>query len=127
MAKKKTAKKKSTRKGGVNKTAEVKQYFSEHPNAKPAEVSEELGKRGIEVSANYVSNIKSKSGLSSNGRKRKRAKKKAAKQTTARQDMGQAGGAMMQAVELVMKAGVKEAKQLVDSAGKVVDRVRKGK
>lgn len=46
-------------KDGVNKTAEINKYLAESPNASPKEVAEALSARGIEISAAYVSTIKS--------------------------------------------------------------------
>lgn len=44
----------------VNKTQAVLQFMKSHPSAGPKEVSETLGKEGIDVSPAYVSGIKAK-------------------------------------------------------------------
>lgn len=66
--------------------------------------------------------------------KKKSAKKKASKKgkatreknaaTEPLEDVKQAGDLMFQAVELVMKAGTKEAKQLVNMAADMVKKIR---
>jgi hypothetical protein len=42
----------------VNKTQAVREYFKANPKAKNQEVVNALAKKGIEISANYVGNIK---------------------------------------------------------------------
>ena len=62
MAKKKSVRRSvraSKSEDGVNKTQEIKDYMREHHGAGPKEVASELNKKGIEVSAQYVSTIKS--------------------------------------------------------------------
>ncbi len=44
----------------VNKTQAVREYLKANPTAKNQDVSNALGKKGIDVSANYVGNIKAK-------------------------------------------------------------------
>lgn len=48
-------------KAAINKTQAVKQYLAVHKQAKPLQVAAALKKEGIDVSAGYVANIKSKS------------------------------------------------------------------
>jgi hypothetical protein len=122
MAKKKAA----TKKREVNKTAAIKEYLAQHVNAAPAEVSEELKKKGIDASPAYVSTIKSS--MKSKGKaKSKAGGRKAAKGTSPVQDMKHAGELVFHAIDLVMKAGIKEATALVEMAGKMVDRVNEKK
>ncbi|EMI17047.1 hypothetical protein RMSM_06034 [Rhodopirellula maiorica SM1] len=52
------AKKKSS---GVNRAKAIRDYYKAHPNAKPLQVSAELKKQGIDVTAQYVSTIRSNS------------------------------------------------------------------
>ena len=59
MAKKEKA---APKKREVSKSQEVKDYFATHSGAGPKEVSEALGKKGIDVTPAQVSNIKSKAG-----------------------------------------------------------------
>ena len=56
-------------------------------------------------------------------KKRKSPRKKAA-ESEPLEDVKQAGDLMLQAVELVMNAGAKEAKQLVNMAADMVKKIR---
>jgi hypothetical protein len=71
MAKKKKV---APKKREVNKTQEVMKYLAAHRGAGPVEVSEALGKKGIDVTPAYVSTIKSKAskGKKTAGRKRRK-------------------------------------------------------
>ncbi len=53
MAKKKSA--------GVNKSQSIREYSKSHPSHKPKQIAEELGKKGISVSPQFVSTILSTS------------------------------------------------------------------
>jgi hypothetical protein len=44
----------------VNKSAEIRGYLDEHPNAGPTEIVAALAEKGVEVTPSFVSNIKSK-------------------------------------------------------------------
>jgi hypothetical protein len=46
------------KKPDVNKAAEIRKYFASHPDAKGVDVVEALKKKGIDVSAAQVSNVK---------------------------------------------------------------------
>jgi hypothetical protein len=89
----------------------------------PTEISQELAKRKIKASPAYVSDIKSKTKSGAAPGKRGR-KKKATVDSSPSQDMAQAGQLMMSAIDLVVKAGYKEARSMIDMANKMVDRVR---
>jgi hypothetical protein len=52
------AKKKAKIKPLVNKSKEVRKYMKAHPGVQNKEISEALTKRGIKISAGYVSTIK---------------------------------------------------------------------
>jgi hypothetical protein len=121
MAKKTAAAKKRE----VNKTAAVKEYLAKHPTAGPSEVSDALKKQDIDVTPAYVSTIKSS--LKSQGKAKPKSGRGAAKGTTASEDMKHAGELVFQALDLVMKAGYKEASALVEMAGKMVERVNEKK
>ncbi len=45
---------------GVNKSQSIRDYYKSHPKAKNSEVVQALAKQGIETTANYVSNLKTK-------------------------------------------------------------------
>jgi hypothetical protein len=83
-----------------------------------------LTKRGIEVNAGYVSSIKTADKASRKKSKRKGRRKLPKQNTSPTQDVMHAGELMIQAVDLVMKAGYKEAKSLVDVAGRMVNKIR---
>ena len=100
-------------------------------------MSARLAKKGIDVSEGLISNVKyavvanqkkttnKKPAL----RKKKVAKKrkavrKRATRTKPLEDVKQAGELMFHAVELVMKAGAKEAEQLVNMAADLVKKIR---
>lgn len=59
------------KKGGVNKTAAIKDYFQSSPNATPREVASALNEKGLKITPQYVSTIKSKLGLGGGGNGRK--------------------------------------------------------
>jgi hypothetical protein len=48
------------KKNGVNKSQAVREYLKANPKARNLEVVDALAKKGIEISANYVGNIKAK-------------------------------------------------------------------
>lgn len=121
------AKKKTTKKREVNKTAAVNQYMAQHPTAGSTEVSVELKKQGIDVSPAYVSSIKSSQKAKAKAKSTAGRGRKAAKGTSPAQDVKRAGELVYQAIDLVMKAGIKEATALVEMAGKMVDRVNEKK
>ncbi len=61
MAKKKASGVNRAKATGVNRAKAIRDYYQSHPNAKPLQVSAELKKQGIEVTAQYVSTIRSNS------------------------------------------------------------------
>lgn len=58
----------------VNKTQAVREYLKDHGGASTQEVVEALAKKGVSISANYVSNIKATSKT-----RRRRVRRAAAK------------------------------------------------
>ena len=125
------------KKKSVNKSATIRKYLSKHRKAGPKEVQAALAKKGIDVSEGLISNVKydragnQKKTTSKKPalRKKKVAKKrkavrKRATRTKPLEDVKQASELMIHAVELVMKAGAKEAKQLVNMAADMVKKIR---
>ena len=55
----------------VNKSKAVRDFMAANPNAAPKEVSETLTKKGIEVSPNYVSSVKTQMAAKKGKRKRR--------------------------------------------------------
>ena len=60
----------------INKTQAVNDYLKDHPGATSSEIAAALTKKGIEITANHVSNIKSS--LNKASKTKKAAKKSAA-------------------------------------------------
>jgi hypothetical protein len=60
-------------KKGASKSAAIRKYKTEHPNAKPKEVAESLNKAGYKITPQYVSTILSNARKSTGGRRRRRA------------------------------------------------------
>lgn len=122
------AKKKSKKK--VNKAAAIKAYLAEHPGAGPTAVAQALQAQGVDVNRTYVSNIKSQKKKRRGKRPTRKsasASRSAPPETTPAEDVRQAGELLYQAVDLVMKAGLKESKTLVEFAGKMVERIKEKK
>ena len=86
----------------VNKAQTVRKYLKEHRDALPKDVSEALKGQGIDVTPNYVSNIKFQLGL------KKRRKKAAA---------SGAAAAEMPAGDAISLSALLEAKKLVEKLG----------
>ena len=61
------------KKSKVNKTQAVRDYLTDHPGAVSSEIAAALSKKGIKITANYVSNIKTT--LNKAGKKKKASKK----------------------------------------------------
>jgi hypothetical protein len=96
----------------VNKTAVVKEYLDANPNAGPSEVVAALAEKKINVTANYVSNIKSKS---KSGGKRvvRRGRKAASVKASAN---GSLSGKLAEAIDLVEKVGgIEKARETLDA------------
>lgn len=68
------------KRSGVNKTAAIKDYLSSNPDAGPKDVAAALTDKGLKVTAQYVSTIKSKLGLggATGGTKKRRGRPPAA-------------------------------------------------
>ena len=123
------------KKKSVSKSAAIRAYLTKSRAARPKEVKAALAKKGVEVSEAMVSKVmhntatgkkrtaKNKPEKKKVSRKRKVARDNAVS-TEPLEDVMHAGDLMFQAVELVMKAGEKEAKRLVNMAADMVKRIR---
>jgi hypothetical protein len=60
------------KKRGVSKTEAILNYAKENPGAGPSAIASALGQQGIDVSAQYVSSIRSKHGVTKRRRRRGR-------------------------------------------------------
>ena len=62
------------KKGSVNKTKAVMDYWNQHPKATAAEVAEAMKKQGVEITVNHIYGIRNKSkkkaGAKQNGRRK---------------------------------------------------------
>lgn len=125
MAKKKTAKKKAP-----SKTQAIRDQLAKTPDAPANDIAAAASKAsGLDISPGLVYNVKSSNGATKKKRRKKSAskgtrRKQTSKETTPIEGVKHAGELMFQAVDLVMKAGYKEAQTMVEMAGKMVDRIR---
>ena len=55
------------KRGGPNKSAAIREYLHDHPNAKPKEITEVLNAKGIKVNTGFVSTIKTKHNAKKSG------------------------------------------------------------
>ncbi|MCA9267191.1 MAG: hypothetical protein KDA41_01910 [Planctomycetales bacterium] len=117
---KKAATRKTTRRKKPSKRAAILAYMEAHPAEGASAVAAAVTSQGIKVSAQYVSNVKASL---KRGKKGAAGGRKAGVGTTPSQDVKQAGQMLVEAIDLVMKAGYKEARALVELAGDVVSRV----
>lgn len=113
---KKKRAKKAARKRKVNKSQAVRDYLASHPDAGPTEVCKALADKGIKVSPQQVSTIKSSS--------KKKAGKKAGKKPGRRKQA--AAGGRVSVAELVTAkdfadrvGGVANAQELLAALGKL--------
>jgi hypothetical protein len=110
MAKKAAAKK------SVNKSKAIRDHAEKHPDDGPIAIAGALGKRSIEVTAAFVSTVRSndKRKTNGNGRKVRRGKGGELDDTTVR--------ALTSAKKLVDEAGsVAAAKAAFETYGKLLD------
>lgn len=136
MAKKKSVKSASGSKNKISKTDAIRAELKASKNGSPSEIADKLVKQGVNVTAQYVSTIKAndKRRNESGAPKRKPGRPAGStnKKTRASapvnaampmDDLKQASELMLQAIELVLKAGAKEARQLINMAEGVVDKI----
>ena len=99
----------------VNKSQTVRDYIKAHPGTANKEVAEALTKQGIIISANHVSNIKSKMAISKGKRKRrgKAAKAMSAKSGVSVHEIKAAFGLLKEC------GGVERAKEALDAAREI--------
>ena len=108
-------KKKSTKK--VNKTAAIRAYLSEHPNAKPSEATEALKQQGFDISPGYFSMIKSTLNKKQPGKKVARKGKTTSANPTDLVSLD----SMLEAKKFVVEVGgIEKARHLVDALAKVM-------
>ena len=108
----------------ISKSAAIRKALKKSKNGSPTEIANVLNKQGVQVTAAYVSTIKASDKRKVGAPKRKpgRPARNAAASTPV-EDLKEASELMLKAVDLVLKAGGKEARQLVGMATQLVDRV----
>ena len=114
-AKKKAPSKPAKKKPEVNKTEEIRNILENDPKAKPTEIATILAKRGIKVTAGYVSTIKTAL------KKKKGSSKKARKSATAKSSGDHVSlQQLLEAKKFADKIGsVDEAGKLLQALGKL--------
>ncbi len=121
----------------ISKTAAIRDALKEIKNGSPTEIVKILNKKSVKVTPAYVSTIKaSDKRLAKSGKRGRKPgrptgstskKKMAATSSTPVEDLKQASELMLKAIDLVMKAGAKEARQLVTMAEQMVERISDNK
>lgn len=116
--------------GGPNKSAAIREYLDNNPEAKPREIVDALKAQGVEVTPAFVSTIKSKSGGGTAAPKKRRGRPKAAAQEAAAPSTPRATsapaakrGGGLPAGDTVSVDGLIRAKKLAEELGGV-DKVR---
>ncbi len=122
------------KKEGPNKSAAIRAYYDNHPNAKPVEVVEAMKAEGIDVSGQFVSTIRSKQ-LNPSGKPTKRRKPGRPKAATKRAAPAKRGRPakestadtkvsieqLVQAKEMVdALGGIKQARKTLDALSQIV-------
>lgn len=103
----------------VNKSQAIRDALLAHPDRSPSEIAEELKAKGLDVSAQYVSTIKSNSKLK--GRKRKVVTRRMPAARAARNGLGPVGAAL----EFIRAAGgLEEAKHALQTVEEIRKAVR---
>lgn len=127
------AKKKKS--AGPNKSAAIRDYYDAHPNAMPKEVVEGLKAQGVDVSAQFVSTIRSKQlkdeGMPTKRRRTGRPKRTAAKKRVSvkrGRPAAAAGGDTKVSIEQLVQAkemvdalgGIEKARRTIDALSQIV-------
>ena len=118
------------KKGAPNKSLEIRNYLSKKPNAKPKEVVAAMKDQGIEVSAQFVSTVKSTS-KKSGGVKRKPGRpagstNKAASKTSARRNASASGdkisvNSLLRLKKVVEDIGLEETRTALSALERLSD------
>ena len=103
------------KKPAVNKSQTVREYLKIHPGIANKEVVEALSKQGIKISANHVSNIKSKMAVSK-GKRKRRSKAATAMSTKSGVDILEIKAAF---VLLKQCGGIESAKKALEAAREI--------
>ena len=111
-----------------SKTEAIREALKESANGSPSEVAQILNDRGIKVSAAYVSTIKSsdkrRAMAGRHGRPGRPAGSQAMAGSSARtEELKEASELMLKAVDLVVSLGADQARQLISTAEKMVNKI----
>jgi len=105
----------------VNKTQLIKDFLAENPDTAPKDVAATLSKKGLSVTPNYVSTIKTNMKPKTKGKKKAAPKKKVAAQPQAAADQISLS-ALLEAKKLAAKlGGITEAKQAISALAQLTD------
>ena len=118
-----------TEKRKINKSAEVRLELQKSGSGSPTEIVESLAKRGIEVSAAFVSNVKCQDKKKASGNVARldiaSTLLKGPKSILSDQQIDATSLLILKAVELVVEVGPKRARDLLDVAEKLVSVAKK--
>ena len=104
--KKSAGKRRSAKKAAVNKSEAIRAFSKSNPKAGPKEIAETLSKKGIKVSAAFVSTVRSTDKKKSGGGKRSGRKARGGRRS------GRKAGSVSVDISVL-----KSAKKLVDDVG----------
>lgn len=118
-----------TEKQKINKSAEVRSELEKSESGSPTEIVDSLAKRGIAVSAAFVSNIKCQDKKKAAGNVARfdlaSSILKGPKSSLSDQQIDATSTLILKAVELVVEVGPKRARDLLDVAEKLVSLAKK--
>lgn len=105
------------RAGGPNKSAAIREYMAEHPDAGPTEVCKELKKKGLDIAPALVSNVKAAMLGKKSGGKKKRRGKPGPK--PGKKSVGRPAGSTNQASDKVSISSLIDARDFAEKVGGV--------
>ena len=113
--------------GAVNKSQCIRDYRKAHPTHKPKRIAEELGKQGIEVTAQFVSTIlstsKKKRKIGKPGRpKGSGSKQKRARKTASKNSSGEVSYDSLLKIKVIVDevGGIAAARTALDALERLV-------
>ncbi len=112
------AKKKGRKRGGVNKSQEIRDYMKDHPDEGPTAVAAALTAKGVDVTPEFVSTVKS-----TDLRKGKKGKRGKRGRRAVPGSISDTIKALESAKKLVDQlGGVSEAKSAIDAYAKLFEK-----
>lgn len=115
---KKAVSKRGRKKGGPNRSEEIRKHLAVHPSDKPAAVAKALAAKGIKVSPALISNVATRAAGGSKGGKRgRRPGRKSQSASNGLINLNQ----LVMAAQFIKSCGTAgEARRLLDAAEKVI-------